>query len=103
MNRIYAQHTTTVTELKKAPSSVLQKSDGKPVAVLANNTPRFYVVDAGEYEDMMMIMEVFQRGNAELKAVPGSFRMSKERMTEASSAMMDKIASGESGEFVECR
>ena len=103
MNRIYAQHTTTVTELKKAPSSVLQKSGGKPVAVLANNTPRFYVVDAGEYEEMMMVLEVFQRGNTDLKTVPGSFRMSKERMAEASSVMMDKIASGESGEFTECQ
>ncbi len=102
MNKIYAQHTVTVTELKKSPSTVLTKSGGKPVAVLTNNAPSYFIVGANEYQNMMMSLEAFQRGAAQVDSVPSKFVASKEKLASVSAEVRSKITNDAAGEFVEC-
>ena len=102
MNQIYAQHTVTVTELKKSPSTVLTKSGGMPVAVLTNNVPSYYIVGADEYQEMMMTLEAFQRGTSQVDSVPGKFVASKEKVASVSAKVLNKVTNDTAGECVEC-
>lgn len=47
---ILADHSTSISELKKNPMAILEQSDGATVAVLNRNKPVFYCVSADEYE-----------------------------------------------------
>jgi antitoxin StbD len=102
MNKIYSQYTATVTELKKSPNSILKGSNGKAVAVLTNNEPTFYVVDAVEYQEMKMSLEAFQRSAVEIESVPSVFKASKESLSRSSAFVVDKLLNDTAGHFVEC-
>ena len=53
MESVYANTTVSITELKKNPTAVLEKSQGSPVVVLNHNKPAAYLVPAAAYEEMM--------------------------------------------------
>lgn len=54
---ILADATTSISELKKNPMSVVEGADGFPVAVLNRNRPVFYCVPAAAYEALMDKLE----------------------------------------------
>ena len=54
---ILADNSTSISELKKNPMSVVDQADGFPVAVLNRNQPAFYCVPADAYEAMMDKLE----------------------------------------------
>jgi len=54
METIYAKQSASITELKKNPSALIDKSGGAPVIILNHNKPAAYLVPAKTYE---MIME----------------------------------------------
>ncbi len=54
---ILADNSTSISELKKNPMSVVEQGDGFPVAVLNRNQPAFYCVPAEAYEIMMDKLE----------------------------------------------
>lgn len=54
---ILADATTSISELKKNPMSVVEGADGFPVAVLNRNQPAFYCVPAAAYEALMDKLE----------------------------------------------
>ena len=49
--------TTTITELKKSPSKVINSVEREPVAVLCNNTPKAYILSAKLYEDILEALD----------------------------------------------
>jgi len=57
MVRILAQYTASISELKKSPSSVIEKAGGEAVAILNHNKPSAYLVPSELYEKMMEMID----------------------------------------------
>lgn len=57
IHQILADNSTSISELKKNPMSVIEEADGFPVAVLNRNQPVFYCVPAEAYEMLMDKLE----------------------------------------------
>ena len=54
---ILADSSTSISELKKNPMSVIEQGGGFPVAVLNRNQPAFYCVPADAYEALIDKLE----------------------------------------------
>jgi len=59
MTRILANYTTSISELKKSPSSVIENANGETVAILNHNRPSAYLVPSEVYEKMMEILDEY--------------------------------------------
>jgi antitoxin StbD len=57
MQKIYANKTVSVTELKRNLSSVLSQAGDDAVAVLNHNKPEAYLLSAGLYESLLERLE----------------------------------------------
>lgn len=57
MQRIYANKTVSVTELKRNLSSVLSQAGDDAVAVLNHNRPEAYLLPAALYESLLERLE----------------------------------------------
>jgi antitoxin StbD len=57
LHPILSDATTSISELKKNPMSVVEQGEGFPVAVLNRNQPAFYCVPAAAYEALMDKLE----------------------------------------------
>jgi len=42
VEKIYTEHTASISELKKKPMDVIKEGEGAPVAILNRNHPVFY-------------------------------------------------------------
>jgi len=71
---ILADSSTSISELKKNPMSVIEQGGGFPVAVLNRNQPAFYCVPADAYEALMDKLE-----DIELAAMVNQRKNSTER------------------------
>jgi antitoxin StbD len=52
MTKILANYTTSISELKKSPSTVIEKAGDEVVAILNHNRPSAYLVPAKRYEEI---------------------------------------------------
>lgn len=57
MNTVLSLYATSVSELKKNPSILLEQSGGEPVAILNHNRPTAYLIPAALYEDILDRLE----------------------------------------------
>ncbi len=57
MEHIYANLTVSISEFKKSPTALLDKSNGKPVALLNHNKPTAYVIPAKLYEQIIEALD----------------------------------------------
>ena len=57
MNKVYANYSVSVSELKKNPSAVLKDSGGESVAILNHNKPTAYLIPADLYGVLMEMAE----------------------------------------------
>lgn len=57
MQRVEAEVAVSVSDLKKSPSSVIEKAHGQPVAVLNHNRVMAYLVRADVYERIMDLLD----------------------------------------------
>ncbi len=55
--RVMAGMSTSITDFKANPNSVIKQSEGEAVAVLKSNEPCFYAVPPELYESMLDAME----------------------------------------------
>ena len=53
MEIIFAKFSASISELKKNPSALIQKSEGSPIAILNHNKPAAYLVPASTYETLL--------------------------------------------------
>lgn len=53
MDIILSKFSASISELKKNPSALLNKSEGSPIAILNHNTPAAYLIPADTYELLM--------------------------------------------------
>lgn len=53
LDSILAASGTSISELKKNPSAVIEAADGAPVAILNRNKPAAYLVPAKAWEAIM--------------------------------------------------
>ena len=56
-NRVLAETTASVSELKRNPMGTVAAGEGLPVAILNRNEPAFYCVPAAAYEALMERIE----------------------------------------------
>ena len=59
MTRILANYTTSISELKKSPSSVIENANGESIAILNHNKPSAYLVPSEVYEHMMEMLDEY--------------------------------------------
>ncbi|MCE7033237.1 type II toxin-antitoxin system prevent-host-death family antitoxin [Lysobacter sp. GX 14042] len=57
MQRILADASVSITELKRNPSAIIDAAEGASVAVLVHNRPSAYLVPAATYERLMERLE----------------------------------------------
>ena len=57
---IYADQSVSTGEFKRDPAKVVSEAGGRPVAVLENNKPSFYVVPAELFEQLAELLEDLQ-------------------------------------------
>jgi antitoxin StbD len=72
-NKILAETSAGVSELKKNPMAVLREGGGGPVAILNRNEPVFYAVPAKTFENICDILE-----DVELRAIVDARRDQRE-------------------------
>lgn len=53
MHAIYAAATVSISDLKKNPTDIINRSHGAPVAILNHNRPTAYLVPAAAFEAMI--------------------------------------------------
>lgn len=63
-NKILAETSAGISELKKNPMAVVREGGGGPVAILNRNEPVFYAVPAKTFENICEILE-----DVELRAI----------------------------------
>ena len=68
--RIRVRKSASITELKKNPSALLDKSDGDPVIILNHNKPAAYLVPAKTYEMIMEKIEDYELARIRKKREP---------------------------------
>jgi antitoxin StbD len=104
--RIYAEHTATITQAKSNPNGLLEQAEGAAVAVLAHNKPRYYMVPPEVFESMVDALEIAQRGSDDkVSGFQGQFRPGHERMQVIAQSCADILRSAsdaELNEFEEC-
>lgn len=62
MESVLARCSASISELKKNPSSLIEQSDGEPIAILNHNKPTAYLVPAKTYELILEKLEDYQLG-----------------------------------------
>ncbi|MFO8062721.1 MAG: type II toxin-antitoxin system prevent-host-death family antitoxin [bacterium] len=53
MNRLRAEQTVSISELKKSPSKVIESSGNEPTVILNHNEPSAYLVPRKLFERIM--------------------------------------------------
>jgi antitoxin StbD len=76
MDIILSKFTASISELKKNPSALLNKSEGAPIAILNHNTPAAYLIPAETYEwlldkieDMELVAIIKERSSEKEHAI----------------------------------
>jgi len=59
MTRILANYTTSISELKKSPSSIIENANGESIAILNHNRPSAYLVPSEVYEKMIEMLDEY--------------------------------------------
>ncbi len=62
MESVLARCSASISELKKNPSSLIEQSEGEPIAILNHNKPTAYLIPAETYEIMLDKLEDYQLG-----------------------------------------
>lgn len=62
MKSILASCSVSISELKKNPSALIEKSGGEPIAILNHNKPTAYLIPAETYEALLKKIEDYQLG-----------------------------------------
>lgn len=57
MEHIYANLTASISEFKKSPTALLDKSSGEPIALLNHNKPTAYLIPAKLYERIVEVLD----------------------------------------------
>ncbi len=62
MESVLANCSASISELKKNPSSIIEQSEGEPIAILNHNKPTAYLIPAKTYETMLEKLEDYRLG-----------------------------------------
>lgn len=62
MQHILASFSTSISELKKNPTALLNQAEGETIAILNHNLPTAYLVPADVYESLMDKLEDYELG-----------------------------------------
>ena len=62
MESVLASCSASISELKKNPSALIERSDGEPIAILNHNRPTAYLIPAETYEALLDKVEDYQLG-----------------------------------------
>ncbi|WP_343554102.1 type I toxin-antitoxin system antitoxin YafN [Pantoea sp.] len=97
MERILAEKTINITELRKNPAKFFID---EPVAVLSNNRPAGYMLSAHLFEELIDLLEQKQGNNH----TPARFRPSASRLNEIvenGQALLQSASDKDLNEFTE--
>jgi len=62
MESVLASCSASISELKKNPSALIERSNGEPIAILNHNRPTAYLIPAQTYEALLEKVEDYQLG-----------------------------------------
>ena len=60
MERIYANASVSISDLKKNPSRIINQAEGSPVAILNHNKPSAYLIPADTFAALMEKLEDYE-------------------------------------------
>ena len=63
MEYVYANLTASISEFKRSPSVLLEKSSGETIALLTHNKPTAYLVPAKLYEQILDYIDERAKAN----------------------------------------
>ncbi|NMG46316.1 type II toxin-antitoxin system prevent-host-death family antitoxin [Aromatoleum toluvorans] len=73
MDKIIANMTVSVTELKRNFAGILREAEDCPVAVLNHNRPEAYLLSAAHYERLMAYLEDLEDARLVRERADGPF------------------------------
>jgi len=57
MQPIYANHTASISELKKNPTLLITQAEGQPIAILNHNIATAYLIPAVTFEKILNALD----------------------------------------------
>lgn len=60
MERVHAEYSASVSELKKNPSALIERAGDSVVAILNHNCPTAYLIPAAAYEVLLEKLENYE-------------------------------------------
>ena len=63
MQQIFAPFSASLSELKKNPKALLEKSHDETVAIFEKNVPAAYLVSPAHYEELLNRLEDYELGD----------------------------------------
>lgn len=57
MESVFADRTISISEFRASPARKVSEANGRPIAVLVNNKPEFYVVPSALFAKIADIMD----------------------------------------------
>ena len=60
MRQVLADYSASISELKQNPTTLLNDSEGSPIAILNHNKPTAYLIPAETYEWMVELVDDYQ-------------------------------------------
>ena len=62
MRAILSHYSASISELKRNPSELIEKSNGETIAILNHNKPTAYLVPAASYERIAELLDDLELG-----------------------------------------
>jgi antitoxin StbD len=62
MRAILSHYSASISELKRNPSKLIEKSNGETIAILNHNKPTAYLVPASSYERIVELLDDLELG-----------------------------------------
>jgi len=102
--KVYADQSVSVSDLKANPNSVFTEASKGAVAVLSHNKPKAYILSEKQYVGMVDAMEKLLKGEAVQKNDVAKFRPTRARLEEIAQLGSDLLLTASSeklGQFSE--
>jgi len=78
--RMYAEQSVSITDLKTNPNSVFSDAGKGAIAVLSHNKPKGYILSEHQFVGMITTIEKLMKGESIQKNVLAKFRPTKARL-----------------------
>ena len=102
--KVYAEQSVSITELKNNPNAVFAEAGNGAIAVLSHNKPKGYILSEKQFVEMIETMEMLMEGQKIQNNVIAKFRPTNARLkaiADKGEALLLQASKEELGQFSE--